>query len=165
MFLLTIYERAKGERVEKKRGGEERLEFFYRFFVSLYLCIWGGVKGLVFLLRFLLTIYGDFVFQPGRPPCRLACRPSCLLTLSGYGISLSPSSSQGRSRRFGVRKARGSSFGVSKILQSGLAVCKVASYLKWMFNSLKRRCPQTLEIYKFSCEYTYNIYRFNCNFF
>ena len=76
------------KRKEEGRKRGERLEFFIGFFVSLYLCIWGGVKGLVFLLRFLLTIYGDFVFpKPGRPPCRLACRPSCKLTLSGYGIS------------------------------------------------------------------------------
>lgn len=33
-------------------------------------------------------VYGDFVSpNPGRPPCKLACRPSCKLTLSGYGIS------------------------------------------------------------------------------
>ena len=57
------------------------------YIVSLYLCIWGGVKELVFLLRFLLTIYGDFVSRPGRPPCRLACKPLCKLTLSGYRIS------------------------------------------------------------------------------
>ena len=61
MFLLTIYERAKGERA-KKKGEKGFVGFFLGFFVSLYLCIWGGVKGLVFLLRFLLTIYGDFVF-------------------------------------------------------------------------------------------------------
>lgn len=94
MFLLTIYERGKGEKGGVE-GGKKGLSFFYRFFckfipmyiVSLYLCIWGGVKGLVFLLRFLLTIYGDFVSRPGRPPCRLACKPLCKLTLSGYGIS------------------------------------------------------------------------------
>ena len=58
------------------------------YIVSLYLCIWGGAKGLVFLLRFLLTIYGDFVSpNPGRPHCKLACRPSCKLALSGYGFS------------------------------------------------------------------------------
>lgn len=34
------------------------------YIVSLYLCIWGGVKEPVFFLRFLLTIYGDFVFDP-----------------------------------------------------------------------------------------------------
>ena len=47
-----------------EEGKEEGLEFFYRFFVSLYLCIWDRVKESVFLLRFLLTIYGDFVFDP-----------------------------------------------------------------------------------------------------
>jgi hypothetical protein len=41
MFLLTIYEEAKRERAKKGGGGgrEEGLEFFYRFFVSLYLYI------------------------------------------------------------------------------------------------------------------------------
>ena len=96
MFLLIIYEGRKG-RGRAERG--ERLEFFYRFFVSLYLCIWGGAKGLVFFLRFLLTIYGDFVSPNlGRLPCRLACKPSCKLTLSGYGISY-------RRRRKGDRGA------------------------------------------------------------
>lgn len=56
MFLLTIYEGAK------KGGGGRGLEFFYRFFISLYLYICGGVKRLVFLLRFLLTIYGGNSF-------------------------------------------------------------------------------------------------------
>lgn len=99
MFLLTIYEGAKGEKAKKKGGGEGLCRFFLRFFVSLYLCIWGGVKELVFLLRFLLTIYGDFVSPiPGRPSCRLACKPSCKLTLSGYGISY-------RRRRKGDRGA------------------------------------------------------------
>ena len=120
-FCLCFYlQYMKGKRAKKEgvEGGKKSLSFFYRFFckfipmyiVSLYLCIWGGVKEPVFLLRFLLTIYGDFVFSTGRPPCKLACKPSCKLTLSGYGISLAPSS-QGRSRRFGVKKARGSSFG------------------------------------------------------
>lgn len=96
------------------------------YIVSLYLCIWmerpvflpmyigvevenfGGKRRgrglaldflLEFLLRFLLTIYGDFVSpNPGCPPCRLACRPSCKLTLSGYGISY-------RRRRKGDRGA------------------------------------------------------------
>lgn len=31
MFLLTIYERTKGERAKKKGGGEEGLEFFIGF--------------------------------------------------------------------------------------------------------------------------------------
>ena len=54
-FCLCFYlQYMKGERGkgEKKGGGEEGLEFFYRFFckfipmyiVSLYLCIWGGVE-------------------------------------------------------------------------------------------------------------------------
>ena len=51
----------KGERGRGRAERGERLEFFYRFFVSLYLCIWDRVKEFVFLLRFLLTIYGDFV--------------------------------------------------------------------------------------------------------
>ena len=33
------------------------------YIISLYLCIWGGVKEPVFLLRFLLTIYGGFRFS------------------------------------------------------------------------------------------------------
>lgn len=40
------------------------------FFLGFYLCIWG--------FRF---------SESGRPPCRLTCKPSCKLTLSGYGIS------------------------------------------------------------------------------
>ena len=45
MFLLTIYERRKGKGRKKRGGKEERLcRFFLRFFVSLYLCIWGGVE-------------------------------------------------------------------------------------------------------------------------
>ena len=39
MFLLTIYERAKGERAKKGGRRAEGLEFFIGFFVSLYLCI------------------------------------------------------------------------------------------------------------------------------
>lgn len=51
------------------------------YIVSLYLCIWGGACVSTY-------VYGDFVSpNPGRPPCKLACRPSCKLTLSGYGFS------------------------------------------------------------------------------
>lgn len=113
-FYLCFYlEYMKGRKGKgrKKKGGEEGKKGF----VSLYLCIWmerpvplpmymgveWSVKRLVFLLRFLLTIYGDFVFPNlGRPPCRLACKPSCKLTLSGYGISY-------RRRRKGDRGALG----------------------------------------------------------
>lgn len=91
------------------------------YIVSLYLCIWGGVKEPVFLLRFLLTIYGDFVFPTGRPPCKLACKPSCKLTLSGYGISY-------RRRRKGDRGA----------LAFGRAVANPYGRL-WIDASLKKR--------------------------
>lgn len=105
MFLLTIYERAKGERAKKGGRREEGLCKFIPMYMDGKTCastyVYGvewSVKGLVFLLRFLLTIYGDFVFRPGRPPCRLVCKPSCKFTLSGYGISY-------RRRRRGDRGA------------------------------------------------------------
>ena len=114
----------------------------------------GGVKKSVFLLRFLLTIYGDFVFRPGRPPCRLVCKPSCKFTLSGYGISY-------RRRRRGDRGVLGLGGAVANPYRR--LVFEIQN--EWSIFELNGCCPQILEIYKFSCEYTYNIYRFNCNFF
>lgn len=80
------------------------------YIVSLYLCIWGGGlcfylciwrgRGLGFFLGFYLQYMGISFFRPGRPPCKLACRLLCKLTLSGYGISY-------RRRRKGDRGALG----------------------------------------------------------
>lgn len=44
MFLLTIYERRKGKG-RKKRGEEEGLEFFYRFFCKFIPMYMGWSEG------------------------------------------------------------------------------------------------------------------------
>ena len=114
MFLLTIYEEGERGKKKKRRIGGGLYKFIPMYIVSLYLCIWmerpvslpmyigvevenfggkgeGGVSLWIFSLSFYLGFYLQYMgisfLRPGRPPCRLACKPSCKLTLSGYGIS------------------------------------------------------------------------------
>ena len=84
---------------------------------------WSGGEGLVFFLRFLLTIYGGFCFFD--LVARLVdWRVDLRVNLHYPGMEFPIAVVARKIAALSVRKTRGSSFGISKILQSGLAVCK-----------------------------------------